>query len=157
MTNEEAEFLYKAVGHEDGFSEAHQTCLNDIIYFPTRHSCGLSSVAGDMDKIDALKNEFENVKEDLEADTKKAQSLKILLNNSYQMRADKLLAQVETMHKQMDTAETELRCFKALQKQEQLAAPNRIQNLWEEGSEANGVREHDARTLRSPCRGEKAD
>lgn len=48
------------------------------------------------------------------------------------MRAGKLWSQVETIHKQMDTAETELQCFQALQKQEQLAASNRINDLWEE-------------------------
>lgn len=36
------------------------------------------------------------------------------------------------MFKQMDTAGTELECFQALQKQEQLAATYRITNLWEE-------------------------
>lgn len=48
------------------------------------------------------------------------------------MRAGNLWSQVEAIYKQMDTAETELRCFQALQKQEQLAASNRINELWEE-------------------------
>lgn len=39
---------------------------------------------------------------------------------------------VETTLKLMDTAATELECFKALQKQEQLAASHRINSLWEE-------------------------
>lgn len=48
------------------------------------------------------------------------------------MRANKLWAQVEATFKQMDTGETELECFRALKKQELLAATHRISNLWEE-------------------------
>lgn len=39
---------------------------------------------------------------------------------------------IEETFKQLDTAEKELECFSALQKQEQLAASHRINNLWEE-------------------------
>lgn len=49
------------------------------------------------------------------------------------MRAKKSLwPQIEETFKQMDTAAKELECFQALQKQEQLAASYRINNLWEE-------------------------
>ncbi|GMP22200.1 hypothetical protein CsSME_00000321 [Camellia sinensis var. sinensis] len=127
------------MGHEneslDEFVEAHKTCLNDIMYFPTRNGYGLSSVAGNMEKLAALQNEFENVKKRMDDDTKKAQRLeqKIkLLTNGCQMRAGKLWSQTEATFKQMDTAGTELECFQALQKQEQLAASHRINGLWEE-------------------------
>ncbi|CAL5322145.1 unnamed protein product [Camellia sinensis] len=143
---EEVQFLRLAMGHEneslDEFVEAHKTCLNDIMYFPTRNGYGLSSVAGNMEKLAALQNEFENVKKRMDDDTKKAQRLeqKIkLLTNGCQMdivndhmRAGKLWSQIEATFKQMDTAGTELECFQALQKQEQLAASHRINGLWEE-------------------------
>jgi len=49
------------------------------------------------------------------------------------MRVKKSLwPQIEATFKQMDIAATELECFKALQKQEQLAASHRIHNLWAE-------------------------
>nr|KYP74541.1 hypothetical protein KK1_007225 [Cajanus cajan] len=49
------------------------------------------------------------------------------------MRVKKSLwPQIEATLKQMDIAATELECFKALQKQEQLAASHRINNLWAE-------------------------
>lgn len=67
------------MGHEreffDDFVEAHRTCLSDIMYFPTRNSYGLSSVAGNMEKLTALQSEFENVKKKVEDDDKKAQRL----------------------------------------------------------------------------------
>ncbi|KAI8030927.1 Cell division cycle 5-like protein [Camellia lanceoleosa] len=136
---EEVQFLRLAMGHEneslDEFVEAHKTCLNDIMYFPTRNGYGLSSVAGNMEKLAALQNEFENVKKRMDDDAKKAQRLeqKIkLLTNGYQMRAGKLWSQIEATFKQMDTAGTELECFQALQKQEQLSASHRINGLWEE-------------------------
>ncbi|XP_075089622.1 cell division cycle 5-like protein [Nicotiana tabacum] len=136
---DEAQFVRVAMGHEgeslDEFVEAHKTTLNDIMYFPTRNAYGLSSVAGNMEKLAALQNEFENVKKKMDDDTKKAtkleQKIKVL-TNGYQMRAGKLWSQIEVMFKQMDTAGTELECFRALQKQEQLAASHRINNLWEE-------------------------
>lgn len=49
------------------------------------------------------------------------------------MRAKKSLwPQIEATFKQIDIAATELECFQALQKQEQLAASHRINNLWTE-------------------------
>nr|GMD57363.1 cell division cycle 5-like protein [Ipomoea batatas] len=139
LIKDEAQFLCVAMGHEteslDEFVEAHKTCLSDIMYFPTRNAYGLSSVAGNMEKLSALQSEFENVKKKMDDDTKKAQKLEQkvkVLTNGYQFRAGKIWSQIEATFKQMDTAGTELECFKVLQKQEQLAASNRINNIWEE-------------------------
>lgn len=67
------------MGHEtdslDEFVEAHKTCLNDLMYFPTRNTYGLSSVASSAEKISAIQSEFENVKKRMDEDTKKAQKL----------------------------------------------------------------------------------
>ncbi|KAI8030964.1 Cell division cycle 5-like protein [Camellia lanceoleosa] len=94
---EEVQFLRLAMGHEneslDEFVKAHKTCLNDIMYFPTRNGYGLSSVARNIEKLAALQNEFENVKKRMDDDAKKAQRLeqKIkLLTNGY--RACEFLA-----------------------------------------------------------------
>lgn len=139
MIKEEANLLRVAMGHEnediEEFVEAHKTCLNDIMFFPTRNSYGLSSVAGNMEKISAFQEEFENVKKRMDDDTRKAQRLeqKIkLLTNGYQMRAGKIWSQVEATFKQMDTAGTEYECFQALKRQEQVAASNRINSIWED-------------------------
>lgn len=136
---DEAQYLCVAMGHEneslDEFVEAHKTCLNDLMYFPTRNAYGLSSVAGTVEKLAALQNEFENVKRKMDDDNKKAQRLekKIdVLTHGYKMRADKLKAQIELTFKQMNTAGTELDCFLALQRQEKLAASLRIKGIWEE-------------------------
>lgn len=48
------------------------------------------------------------------------------------MRSTNIWSQIEATFKQMDTAGTELECFQALQKQEQVAASHRINSLWEE-------------------------
>lgn len=139
LIKNEAQYLRIAMGHEnesiDGYVEAHKTCLSDIMYIPARDGYGLSSVANHADKIASLQNEFEKVKTKMDDETKKAQrheqKIKVL-TNGYQMRANKLWAQVEATFKQMDTGETELECFRALKKQELLAATHRISNLWEE-------------------------
>ncbi|CAH9129875.1 unnamed protein product [Cuscuta epithymum] len=139
LVKEEAQFLRKAMGHEseslDEFVEAHKTCSSDIMYFPTRNAYGLSSVAGNMEKLSALQSEFESVKKRMDDDTKKAQKLEQkvkVLTNGYQFRSAKIGLQIDAMFKQMDTAGTELESFKVLQKQEQIAASNRINNIWEE-------------------------
>ncbi|KAL3647836.1 Cell cycle serine/threonine-protein kinase cdc5/MSD2 [Castilleja foliolosa] len=133
------QYIRVAMGHEneplDDYVEAHKTCLNDIMYFPTRHGYGLSSVASNTEKLATLQTEFENVKKKMDDDTKKAQrheqKIKVL-TNGYQMRAAKLWTQIESSFKQTDTAGTELECFQALQRQEQISATHRISNLWEE-------------------------
>lgn len=136
---DEAQYLHVAMGHEneslDEFVEAHKTCLSDLMYFPTRNAYGLSSVAGSVEKLAALQNEFENVKRKMDDDNKKAQRLekKIdVLTHGYKVRADKLKTQIELTFKQMNTSGTELDCFLALQRQEKLAASLRIKGLWEE-------------------------
>ena len=69
LIKEEAHYLRVAMGHEgeplDEFFEAHRTCLNDLMYFPTRNAYGLSSVAGNMENLAALQNEFESVRKKL--------------------------------------------------------------------------------------------
>jgi len=58
------------MGHENDsleeFVEAHTTCINDLMYFDTRNAYGLSSVAGNAEKLAALQNEFENVRSKLD-------------------------------------------------------------------------------------------
>ncbi|KAL5837699.1 hypothetical protein ACOSQ3_014868 [Xanthoceras sorbifolium] len=139
LIKDEAQYLRVAMGHEnesiDEFVEAHNTCLNDLMYFPTRNAYGLASVAGNLEKLAALQNEFEIVKKKMDDDKEKALHLEKkvkLLTQGYEKRAENLRIQIQSTVKQMETAGTELECFQALQKQEQLAASNRINGLWEE-------------------------
>lgn len=80
------------MGHEDEpldeFIEAHRTCLNDLMYFPTRNAYGLSSVAGNMEKLTALQNEFENVRSKLDDDKEKTVRLEkkvMVLTQGYEV------------------------------------------------------------------------
>ena len=72
------------MGHEneslDDFVEAHDTCLNDLMYFPNRNAYGLSSVAGNMEKLAALQTEFDNVKKKMDDDKLKAESMEKKFN-----------------------------------------------------------------------------
>ncbi|CAL0301807.1 unnamed protein product [Lupinus luteus] len=140
LIKEEAQYLRVAMGHEseslDEFLEAHITCVNDLMYFSTRNAYGLSSVAGNMEKLAALQNEFENVRSKLDDGKEKIVRIEkkaMVLTQGYETRAKKSLwPQIEATFKQMDVAATELECFQALQKQEQLAASHRINNVWGE-------------------------
>ncbi|KAK1401739.1 Pre-mRNA-splicing factor CDC5/CEF1 [Heracleum sosnowskyi] len=126
-----------AMGHEsesfDDFVEARRNSLNDMMYFPTRSSYGLSSVAGNMEKVTAMQYEFELVRRRLDDDTKKAQRIeqKIkLLTNGYQNRGKNLWSQM--VIKLMDNAGTDLKCFQALCQKEQLAESHGVDTLREE-------------------------
>ncbi|GFP91107.1 cell division cycle 5-like protein [Phtheirospermum japonicum] len=89
LIKDEAQFIRVAMGHENEPLD-DKTCLNDITYFPIRHSYGLSSVASNTEK---LQIEFENVKKKMDDETRKAQrhehKIKVL-TNGYQVRAGKL-------------------------------------------------------------------
>uniref|UniRef100_A0A6N2KM40 Uncharacterized protein n=1 Tax=Salix viminalis TaxID=40686 RepID=A0A6N2KM40_SALVM len=80
----EAQYIRVAMGHEDEsldeYVEAHKTCINDLMYFPTRNAYGLSSVARNMEKLTALQDEFENVKTRLEVEREKALRLEKKVN-----------------------------------------------------------------------------
>ncbi|XP_010553777.1 PREDICTED: cell division cycle 5-like protein [Tarenaya hassleriana] len=139
MIKEAAQFLRVAMGHEneslDDFVEAHNTCLSDLMYFPTRNAYGLSSVAGHAEKVAALQIEMDNIRKKIEEDEKKAEHFKAkckTYTKGYEIRAENLWTQIQSTLKQIDTAGTELECFKALQRQEQLAAVFRKNNLRDE-------------------------
>ncbi|KAE9593526.1 hypothetical protein Lal_00036572 [Lupinus albus] len=140
LIKEEAQYLRVSMGHEseslDEFLEAHITCINDLMYFATRNSYGLSSVAGSMEKLAALQNEFEKARSKLDDGKERIVRIEkkaMVLTQGYETRAMKSLwPQIEATFKQMDVAATELECFQALQKQEQLAASHRINNVWGE-------------------------
>eukprot|EP00246_Nothoceros_aenigmaticus_P010085 TRINITY_DN26402_c0_g1_i1.p1 TRINITY_DN26402_c0_g1~~TRINITY_DN26402_c0_g1_i1.p1 ORF type:complete len:831 (+),score=203.43 TRINITY_DN26402_c0_g1_i1:107-2599(+) len=143
LIDEEVGILKMAMGHEDAavddYVEAQDACVDDMVYFPNRNGYGLSSVASTSDRLAALQYEFENVKRNMEGETRKAvrleQKLKVL-TQGYQGRADNLWRQIESTFKEADTLNTELECFRALHRQEQLAAPQRIESM------QAGVNEH---------------
>ncbi|KAJ0988506.1 hypothetical protein J5N97_006862 [Dioscorea zingiberensis] len=139
LIKQEIEFLRVAMGHEnesfDDFVKARDACQEDLMYLPTRNHYGLASVAANSDKLSALQNEFEILKSRLDDEAKKATRLeqKIKVHTlGYQTRAGKLWSQIEATYKQIDTARTEVECFRTLQKQEQVAASHRVNNLIEE-------------------------
>eukprot|EP00253_Pinus_taeda_P001257 PITA_01257 len=86
LIEEEVSILRVGMGHEDAsvddFSEAHDACLEDMMYFPGRNTYGLGSVASVTDKLAATQNDFENVRNHMESETRKAvrleQKLKVL-------------------------------------------------------------------------------
>ncbi|KAM0936216.1 putative transcription factor MYB-HB-like family [Dioscorea sansibarensis] len=139
LITEEVEFLQVAMGHAnesfDDFVKARDACLEDLMYLPARNHYGLASVAANSDKLTALQSEFEIMKSRLDDEAKKAtrleQKIKVL-THGYQTRAGKLWSQIEGTYKQIDTARTEVECYRTLQKQEQVAASHRVNNLIEE-------------------------
>ncbi|GLJ29314.1 hypothetical protein SUGI_0578120 [Cryptomeria japonica] len=138
LIEDEVSILRVGMGHGeasvDDFAEAHDACLEDMMFFPGRNSYGLASVASVTDKLTALQHEFENVRNHMESGTRKAVRLETklkMLTQGYQVRAGKLWTQIEAAFKQADTSGTELECFRALHKQEELAASNRNESLRE--------------------------
>ncbi|KAB5512045.1 hypothetical protein DKX38_029073 [Salix brachista] len=64
------------MGHEDESLDE----FVETMYFPTRNAYGLSSVAGNKEKLAALQNEYENMKTRLEAEREKALRLEKKVN-----------------------------------------------------------------------------
>nr|WRO64633.1 MYB transcription factor protein [Rosa persica] len=93
-------------------------------------------IAEDVNPVACLQSEFEKVRNEFEKVKKKAQIIESKVKvrtDGYEKRGkDVLWPKIEETFKQMDTATKELECFQALQKQEQLAATSRINNMWEE-------------------------
>ncbi|XP_078427926.1 cell division cycle 5 [Wolffia australiana] len=139
LIKEEAQFLRFAMGHEEesfeDFVKARDACQEDLMFFPSRSTFGLASVAGNSEKLAALENEFESVKKRMDEEARRAtkieQKIKVL-THGYQTRSGRLCAQIEATFKQLDTAGTELECFQSLQKQEQLSAAYRVNSLTKE-------------------------
>ena len=50
------------------------------MYFPTCNACGLSSVAGNTEKLAALQTEFDNVKKKMDNDKSKAEGMEKKFN-----------------------------------------------------------------------------
>ncbi|CAN8305714.1 unnamed protein product [Cochlearia groenlandica] len=139
LIKEEGQFLCVAMGHEneslDDFVEAHNTCVNDLMYFPTRNAYGLSSVAGNADKVAALQVEMENTRKKMEEDEKKAENMKAkykTYTKGHERRAETVWSQIEASLKQIEIGGTEVECFKALKRQEEMAATFRKKNLEDE-------------------------
>jgi len=108
LIKEEVQYLCAAMGHEneplDEFIEAHRTCLHDLTYFPTRNAYGLSSVAGNMEKLAALQNEFENARNKLDDDKEKMVRLEkkvTVITQGYEVCDATFLFLAELLHLSM--------------------------------------------------------
>lgn len=89
---ETAQYLRTAMGHDgelfDEYVKAHDAYEEDLLFFPSRESYGLASVASNADKLLALQDEFENVKMRMVDETKKADRLQgkiTVLTRGYQV------------------------------------------------------------------------
>ncbi|CAH8326599.1 unnamed protein product [Eruca vesicaria subsp. sativa] len=139
MIKEEAQFLCVAMGNEnktlDDFVKAHDDCVKDLTYFPTRNAYGPSSVAVKAEKVAALQVEMENARKKMEEDEKKAEHMKAkykTYTKGHEKRAETVWSQIEASLKQIEIGGTEVECFKALKRQEEMAASFRKKNLEEE-------------------------
>ncbi|XP_010458276.1 PREDICTED: cell division cycle 5-like protein isoform X3 [Camelina sativa] len=139
MIKEEGEFLRVSMDHEnkslDDFIEARNRCVNDLIYLPTQNAYGLSSVAANAEKVASLQVEMENARKKFEEDEKKAEHMKAkykTYTKGHERRAETVWTQIEATLKQIEIGGTEVECFKALKRQEEMAASFRKKNLQDE-------------------------
>ncbi|KAI5064122.1 hypothetical protein GOP47_0020792 [Adiantum capillus-veneris] len=136
MIDEESAFLRLAMGHDeasiDDYADARDANAEDLMYFPSRQGYNSASVASNAERLSALQYEFEIIKKHMEVETKKAvrseQKLRVL-TQGYQVRAESLWKRIEALFKEVDTLATEMESFRMLFRQEQFAAPSRVENL----------------------------
>ncbi|XP_019094643.1 PREDICTED: cell division cycle 5-like protein isoform X1 [Camelina sativa] len=139
MIKEEGEFLRVSMDHADktldDFIEARNRSVNDLIYLPTQNAYGLSSVAANAEKVASLQVEMENARKKFEEDEKKAEHMKAkykTYTKGHERRAETVWTQIEATLKQIEIGGTEVECFKALKRQEEMAASFRKKNLQDE-------------------------
>ncbi|GAQ83036.1 cell division control protein [Klebsormidium nitens] len=136
---EEADILRSLWGHdakeEDEYVETWEAVYSDYVWLPTQCRYELASVSNNADKLAAAQAEFERLKKQIEVELKRAQKLETkigMVHGGYQMKAKEKWSAVEATYKQADILGTELECFKALFRQEQLSIPRRIESLKED-------------------------
>lgn len=79
LLSAEIELVRRGMGHEDvslnEFVEAHQNCVEDFTYLPSRSTNGLLSLASSAEQVEARKFQLENLRAQIQANSKKIAKL----------------------------------------------------------------------------------
>jgi len=130
----ETEEVIKQRNDPDGeaFNEAWLACFSEMVYFPERQTFGRLTNASKQDRVSAMKFQFENIKEQLEKDSRKLEKLDAKLKlktGGYLKRAQTTLEGTEKIYSDLDTACIEVACFKMIHKMEEASLTPRLEEL----------------------------
>jgi pre-mRNA-splicing factor CDC5/CEF1 len=105
------------------------------IYLPEKNTFSSIREAAADEVQGSYSNTFNGLKEQMTKEAKRANKLEKKLQTltaGYQKRAQQLIDDIQATHSETETKTQELKCFSALQAQEQAALPSRLATLQEE-------------------------
>jgi len=128
--NETSEFLlYTPI---EKIAKLWEDVEQDVAYLPTTRSYGLLSTTSEADRLKSYEQQFELLRDQLSKEMMKAQKVENVVDvllGGYQERARKLRMTFQDLHDQLDDSISDLSCFEMLSKKEDLAIPNRANDL----------------------------
>lgn len=131
----EVEVVRGAMGHSScgqvEYLEAWRVVADDFVVDDKGTAVRKTSASATM-RLDAAKREHQATRAEMEAQARRAAKLDkkaSILVTGLQQRHTKLTAQLDDMAQQVVEAQIEQTCFQALQQQELLAAPDRIERM----------------------------
>mmetsp|Transcript_19713 Transcript_19713/g.27338 ORF Transcript_19713/g.27338 Transcript_19713/m.27338 type:complete len:794 (+) Transcript_19713:113-2494(+) len=117
---------------DDSTFKEMEKCSTNIMFLPSKKVYGKLSDCSKKEKLIALKQEFEIVRQKLAKEAKKAQKTASRLNiilGGYQIRAQKICREVAKTIDNIERSERDGRCFVELMNQEGNALPIRLRNV----------------------------
>jgi len=142
LIEEELLNVKQGMGHSDTTNQEYanvwDACYSDIMWLPSANAYGRAARATNSDRLASLQGDFERVRSEMDKDSKKAAKLETKLNvltAGYQKKALEHMNEIATTMEQLKNSRVELACFKALQQQENLTAPLRLEKLQNEVAE----------------------
>jgi len=141
MLDREVATLTKAFGvpSDSEFSSTWQQAHSDLVYLPHIKKYTLNSmIKTDVDKMRAVKHQFDVVKQDFKRQNKKAKNsekpLGVYLGGYFKVAETKEKS-IHDLRKKISQTRTELECFSMLRQNEALAIPQRVEALKQAGDE----------------------
>jgi len=137
----EAELVRLSLGHKDdsgagsAFEKAWEETEAELVYLPSQQKFGRAATSSKQDRIDGLRQQWENLRAMMEREAKRAmkleQKMQVLLGG-YEKRSDSLAKQMDDARNSWIQTSIEDEVFRQLHINEQQAAPARAQRLKDE-------------------------
>ncbi|KAI3429454.1 hypothetical protein D9Q98_005547 [Chlorella vulgaris] len=136
LLRSEVDFVRQAMNHSEletsDYAAAWEAVAKDIIYVPSQQRYTRAASATNSDRIASLQAEFDAVRKEMEKEAKRAAKLEQkagLVTGGLTKRQQKLLGETDEAWAALQSAATELECFRLLHEAEQRSAPDRIEAL----------------------------
>ena len=139
LLTQEMDFVKQIVNHGELSLEAYtkvwQECYAQVLYVPSLNRYTGANLASKKDRIESLEKCFDNFRNSMTKNAKKAEKLeeklKIILGG-YQSRGQGLKKQIQESFEQIEQTFVEMKTFEKLRLYEVCAIPKRMESLKED-------------------------